>query len=306
MEMEALIREYLLFCGEQKKLSPATLKGYRIDLCQFAQAVADCEKPFCRESLNQYCRVLNKGYMPRTAKRKLASLKAFCRWLEFEDRLEDDPFRRIHTKTPPVRQLPRYLPLEHMERILQTAYRKKEEVDQQLPSYRVCVRNVAILELLFATGLRVSELCSLKVENVQEAPVSVRIVGKGNKERIIPIENTEVIAALQAYFTLFSDCIREGGFLFYNQRKSPLSQQSVRNMVAKYAKAAGVPGKITPHVFRHTFATLMLEQDVDIRYIQSLLGHSSIRTTEIYASATDSKKRKIIAGKHPRNSFKIL
>ncbi len=306
MPIHTLIQKYMEFCREQKKLSPATIKGYAIDLKQFYEAVSKEDEPFGKECLNYYCRLLNKRYKPRTVKRKLASVRAFCRWLEFEEILSTDPFKKVNVKIQQVKQIPVYLPLASMEKILEIAYEKRERANRRKHTYKVCVQNVAILELLFATGLRVSELCSLRRENLQMFPGSVRVLGKGNKERIVPIENKEVISAIQMQIKVCSEKIDTNGYLFYNQRGKPISQQSVRNMVIKYAKEAGIPGRITPHIIRHTFATLMLEQDVDIRYIQNLLGHSSIRTTEIYTTVTRTKERQIIASKHPRNYLSFL
>ena len=286
-------------------MSPATLKGYRIDLEQFCQAVSKTPDPFCRHSLNQYCRQLNAHYMPRTAKRKIASLKAFSRWLEFEDYFEADPFRKVNTKTKRIKEIPRSLSLRSMQTILQYAYSKAKHGNKSQSFYRTTKRNIAILELLFATGLRVSELCSLKAEDIRYSPFSICVMGKGNKERSIPVENQEVITALQKYMQISSGLRETRGYIFYNQNGNVISEQSVRNMVTKYAKEAGVSGKVTPHMIRHTFATLLLEQDVDIRYIQKMLGHSSILTTEIYTTVSDIKERQVVALRHPRNRFSI-
>ena len=294
LDIEALIRKYLIYCEEQRKLSAATMKGYKIDLRQFLDVKPKRGSPISKENLNRFCRGLNRKYMPRTVKRKMASVHAFCSWLIFEELIDNDPFCKVNTKIQQIKQIPRYLPLASMEQMLNTAYRRQREADKRKPAYKVSVQNVA-------TGIRVSELCALKRENLQIHPGTIRVLGKGSKERIIPLENREVLMALEKHIALYSDLIEQQGYLFYNQRKSPLSQQSVRNMVSKYARESGISGKITPHVIRHTFATLMLEQEVDIRYIQTLLGHSSIRTTEIYTTVTCTKERQIVMDKHPRN-----
>lgn len=307
LNLDLLIEQYLRFCSEQKQLSSATLKGYEIDLKQFSQMASEKKNPFDKTALNTYCRILNKKYKPRTVKRKLASLRAFSHWLEFEEYLQYDPFRKINTKTPKPIQVPRYLTLSSIKAILQLAYDKIKNTDKrrQRTAYIKNVRNAAILELLFATGLRVFELCSLKLENFEWSPLTIRVSGKGSKERLIPIENPEVIILLQEHMNLSSELINAKKYLFFNQWGNPISEQSVRNMVANYAKEAGISVRVTPHMIRHTFATLLLEQDIDIRYIQKLLGHSSIQTTEIYTSVTMIKERQIIATHHPRNIIKI-
>ncbi len=303
--LETLVKEYLDFCSEQKRLSLETVRGYQIDLKQFVKAAPNGKDPFSKEFLNGYCRILNSKYKSRTAKRKLASIRAFSHWLEFEEYLPADPFRRVNTKTARIIQIPRYLTLIEMQGMLETAYHKRETASAKTPAYYARVRDVAILELLFGTGLRVSELCALRKEDIQLEPAAVRVTGKGNKERIIPIENEEIIAAIQTQENVHNRYFHESKTLFQNQLGGPLSQQSVRNMVAKCAKEAGISGRVTPHILRHTFATLMLEQGVDIRYIQNLLGHSSIKTTEIYTSVAVPKERQIVAAQHPRNLFSI-
>ena len=161
------------------------------------------------------------------------------------------------------------------------------------------------MELLFATGMRISELCSLKPSDLDFESRNVLIYGKGAKERILQIGNPEVMAALVAYRDVFQEEIEECGYFFVNRLKKKLSDQSVRFMIRRYAEMAGIQQHITPHMFRHSFATLLLEQDVDIRYIQRMLGHSSISTTEIYTHVSNRKQKDILVNKHPRNWMEV-
>ena len=170
---------------------------------------------------------------------------------------------------------------------------------------RCCVRDIAMIELLFATGMRISELCSLKPESIDLESGNILIYGKGAKERVIQIGNPEVISALLLYQEYFKEDIVSCGYFFVNKRKNKLSDQSVRFMIKRYAEIAGITQHITPHMFRHSFATLLLEQDVDIRYIQQMLGHSSISTTEIYTHVSNKKQKDILVNKHPRNLIKV-
>jgi integrase/recombinase XerD len=167
------------------------------------------------------------------------------------------------------------------------------------------IRNAAIIELLFATGARISEICSLKSKNIDLSSKTIRIFGKGAKERIIQIENTDVISILKRYMHLISDYINPDGYFFLNNRRNRLSEQSVRTIITNLEKQISSPIHITPHMFRHSVATLLLEEDVDIRYIQKILGHSSINTTQIYTHVTSSKQREILRTKHPRNKIYI-
>ena len=166
----------------------------------------------------------------------------------------------------------------------------------------VALRDRAILETLFATGIRVSELCSLKVKDISIDDGVIKIMGKGAKERIVQIRNSEVISSLQRYQTSNKF---ESEYFFVNRQAARISEQSVRFMIRRLCNTADVPQHITPHMFRHSFATLLLEEDVDIRYIQRMLGHSSIQTTQIYTQVTMEKQRQILTLKHPRNKIRL-
>ena len=165
------------------------------------------------------------------------------------------------------------------------------------------LRNLAVLELLFATGLRVSELCSLRPNDINLKNGEIRIWGKGSRERMVYIGNPESLTILKQYEKAFAPKIQTANWFFINRLGSRLSEQSVRNMVTDYTQRALVQEHVTPHMFRHTFATLLLEEDVDIRYIQDILGHSSITTTQIYTHVSQNKQKSILKKKHPRNKI---
>ena len=161
------------------------------------------------------------------------------------------------------------------------------------------------MELLFATGIRISELCSLKMNDINLYDRTILIYGKGAKERKLQIGNDDVIKILEKYKNTYLNGIKRTNHFFVNPNGRPLSDQSVRRAINKYTSLAAIELHITPHMFRHTLATSLLEADVDIRYIQEMLGHSSINITEIYTHVAMSKQRDILTTKHPRNSFKI-
>lgn len=167
------------------------------------------------------------------------------------------------------------------------------------------MRDAAVAELLFSSGMRISELCSLSPDNINLYDGTILIYGKGSKERRIQIGNNEVLDILRKYKKDFTTEINSCHYFFANQNNAPLSDQSVRRMINKYCSLAAIELHITPHMFRHTFATSLLEADVDIRYIQEMLGHSSINITEIYTHVAIAKQRDILATKHPRRNFKI-
>ena len=167
------------------------------------------------------------------------------------------------------------------------------------------LRDIAVVETLFSTGIRISELCSLKKTDVNLYDGSILIFGKGSKERLIQIGNNDVLQLLIKYQSAFCNEIEETNHFFVNTNSSSLSDQSVRRMLRKYTALAGIQLHITPHMFRHTFATSLLEADVDIRYIQEMLGHSSINVTEIYTHVALSKQKDILQNKHPRQGFDL-
>ena len=297
------IESYLDFCRYQKKLSMQTLKAYRIDLTQFSDYMEMTKGQLTRTDLSKYITVLHKQYRPKSIKRKIASLKAFCSYLEYEEILIANPFAKINVKFQEPFCLPRTIPVNIIEAILSTAYHHKKKETRTVYQNKTVLRDIAVLEMLFATGIRVSELCSLKRDDIDLTEGTIKIYGKGSKERIVQIGNPDVLIALTAYQAAFEEPIAGTGFFFINRLDHKLSEQSVRFIITKYTKLINVKMHITPHMFRHSFATLLLEEDVDIRYIQKLLGHSSIVTTQIYTHVTSKKQRDILSSKHPRNKM---
>ena len=296
------ISRYLLDCKYQKDLDSKTLKAYRIDLGQFSALISQNNLKLTREGLMEYISDLHQRYKPRTVKRKIASVKAFCGYLEYEELVRENPFSRLRLKLKPPLILPRTIPLPVVEAILTTAYQARAEA-RKSGQQKSVLRDIAVLELLFATGVRVSELCALQHGDVRLEEGEIKIYGKGAKERFVQIANQDVLNALCHYRENYKDAIEQAGTFFVNRSRRPLSTQSVRAIVNKYCKLAGVESHITPHMFRHSFATLLLDEGVDIRYIQQLLGHSSIVTTQIYTHVTGKKQRDILSEKHPRNKI---
>lgn len=198
--------------------------------------------------------------------------------------------------------MPKTIPLHTVETFLSTIYMQWENAKTTYQR-RNALRDAAVIELLFSTGMRISELCSLGMNDINLYDRTVLIYGKGAKERRIQIGNDDVINILEIYKKNFQDEIQQCMHFFATQTGNPLSDQSVRRMINKYASLAAIELHITPHMFRHTFATSLLEADVDIRYIQEMLGHSSINVTEIYTHVAMSKQRDILTTKHPRKTL---
>lgn len=200
--------------------------------------------------------------------------------------------------------LPKTIPLPFIEAILRVAYAEKEH--GTTPRKREnSYRDIAMLELLFATGIRISELCRLQPESIDIENRKVFIHGKGSKERILQIGNTSALESLNTYYNKYNEAIQKSSAFFANKNGTPLSDQAARRIIRRYTELASINLHITPHMFRHTFASSLLDAGVDIRYIQEMLGHSSISTTQIYTHVSLSKQCEILSTKHPRNQFNL-
>ena len=285
------ISEYLNYCEYRKQLNFKTIKAYKIDLNQYNSFCLDISDPFSKKAVDSYITELFKHYKSKSVKRKIASLKAFFHYLEYTEFLVQNPFDKLDVYFREAKLLPKTISFHSIQKFLSVLYAQKMQTVSAY-QFKCCLRDIAVIELLFATGMRISELCSLKPSDIDLENNTVLIYGKGSKERILQFGNCEVISALATYQSTFKADISACGYFFVNKRKQKLSDQSVRFMINRYAALAGIEQHITPHMFRHSFATLLLEQDVDIRYIQKMLGHSSISTTEIYTHVSSAKQSK--------------
>ena len=246
---------------------------------------------------------LHQNYKPKSIKRKIASIKSFTKYLLCEELIQENPFILLSTKIKDSSPLPKTIPFEIIEKIIINSYTQYNI--SKTPFEKKCsLRNIVILELLFSTGVRVSELVGIDIDSIDFNHQTIKILGKGSKERIIYISNSDVMDFLKKYNSFRPNTTNNA--FFTNRINKRLSEQSVRGIINNSVKDCGLNSHITPHMFRHSFATLLLEEDVDIRYIQKLLGHSSITTTQIYTHVSSEKQKEILKLKHPRNKFKKL
>lgn len=302
--LKTYIAEYMEYCECRKHLNFKTLKAYRIDLLQYEHFCPESSNCFSKNTVDRFITYLHKRYKPKTIKRKIASLKAFFHYLTYRELLTENPFSKLDIRFREAKLLPKTIPFHSIQDFLSTLYAQKKLAASPY-QFRCCLRDIAVSELLFATGMRISELCSLKPSDIDLTSGNILIYGKGARERILQLGNPEVITALTLYYKAFENDIAACGYFFVNKLHNRLSDQSVRFMINRYAKLAGISQHLTPHMFRHSFATLLLEQDVDIRYIQRMLGHSSISTTEIYTHVSNAKQKDILMHKHPRNLMEV-
>ena len=298
--MDTYLQRFFRYLKSERGYSPNTLAAYRRDLAQFKTFVEgtctghlDTLDP---EELDDFVISLkNRGYKTSTVARKVAATRAFLRFLYAEGVLEPDLLDWL--RQPKIeKRLPKTLSRDQVVRLIQAA---------SLEETALALRDRALLEILYATGMRASEIIRIRVSDVDAEIGTLRCFGKGSKERAIPLY-AEAIHQLQRYlaegrpFLLRDPAERT---LFLNYLGGPLSRQGLWFLVKHYAEAAGIASGVTPHTLRHTFATHLLEGGAELREVQQLLGHASITTTQIYTEVSSRRRREAYNRAHPRSRF---
>lgn len=302
------LNHYIHYCQKEKTLSSKTIKAYTIDLKQFfyfTKLHGHCSLE-CADKLlvKQYVHHLQDQYKIKTVKRKVASLKAFYNYLVYEEIIEVSPFHRLKLRLKEPFKLPTVLYPNEINKILLNLNTKYiNSLHSESHKKFSALRNKVIVEMLLNTGLRVSELCNLKIEDICLSSRYIRVNGKGKKQRqiyIVAKHLIEHLKELDAYYKLIN---KNRIYFFMNKRKNRYSEQSVRNMLAAHSKIENK--KVTPHILRHTFATTLLEEGVDIVNIQHLLGHHSVVVTQIYTHINMKKQKALLIDKLPVDKLSI-
>lgn len=294
--MHQLLDRFLHYLIVEKGLSKNTIEAYSHGLNRFlnylrgkgTEEVREISKFDIREFLLFLKR---KGLSSKTLARNLVSIRVFLRFLTEESILSANPAEEIESPKT-AKTLPEILSLEEVETLL-------EQPDPQIPQG---MRDRAMLEMLYATGMRVSELTRLQVNHVHLDAGYVLVYGKGSKERIVPIGN-EAIKWARRYMGETRERLlkkRESPFLFVNRSGKPMSRQYFWKSIKAYGRRAGIRKRITPHLLRHSFASHLLERGADLRSVQLMLGHADISTTQIYTHVTGERLKKIHQRYHPR------
>jgi integrase/recombinase XerC len=288
--MKAPVTAFLRHLAVEKNASPHTLRSYRADLLDFeAHLATQTLLPATADvrAVRGWLAALHaRGLDPTSVARKLAAVRSFYRFLIRRGVLDRNPARELRGPRP-TRKLVSFLPVDEATAL----------VDARALGGASRARDVAILELLYATGLRVSELAGLDVDALDRDARTVRVLGKGRKERIVPY-GASAAKALDAYL----GPRRHGsGPVFTNARGGRLGVRSIRAIVVRAAGAAGVTRRVSPHTLRHTFATHLLDAGADLRMIQELLGHSRLSTTQRYTHVGAAQLMKIYDAAHPRS-----
>ena len=273
-----------------------TIESYRRDLSDFAAfSLARKRQPENADStiIRGYLKKLSSaGMAASTSARRLSALRQFFKFLHAEGVREDNPASAIDSPRQ-GRSLPKYLSEGEVEQLLEAA-------DYQ--GGRDGLRLVAMLELLYATGLRVSELIALRFEQISLRQGAVRIVGKGNKERLVPV-GEQALSWLEQYISVAREAIlagRQSDFLFVTKRGSAMTRQAFWYLIKRYASVAGITKSLSPHTLRHAFATHLLNHGADLRVVQLLLGHSDLSTTQIYTHIQNTQLKSQHYKHHPR------
>ena len=286
--MKKNLKKFLEYLKFQKNYSPNTIKAYREDIVQFLNFIQKNKiSGINHRTLRNFLSFLkDNDYSPKSVSRKIASLKSFFKFLTQKNLIKSNP--AILLRSPKLPQkLPDFLTFEEVNRILQVVKEKNW----------LSSRDKAILELLYSTGIRVGELTFLKLPDINLIEEVIKVKGKGQKERIVPV-GKPALNVLMEYLRRRQN--KKEKTVFLNKFGKPLTARSVERMIKKYGKIAGITKRVTPHTFRHTFATHLLDRGADLRSVQELLGHERITTTQIYTHLTIERLKELYLKSHPR------
>ncbi len=294
--------QYLRWLLVTKDLSPHTIRAYDGDIAAFERHLGT--RAFVhridRDRLVAFVEEQRAaGLSSRSIRRRASGLRSFCGWLLSCRLLESDPWVGTTVAAGRSRKLPRILPTQELDRLFRSL-RKTAGVDDASDPDGVLHRpheatTLLAVALMVATGVRVHEVVSIKCQDIDLSGRSLRIVGKGRRERHVFLTNDWITGLTSAYLKTRASLGLEHAHLLFNRRHNPLTAPAMRSRLAKAAKDAGLRTKVTPHMLRHTAATQLIEAGVDIRYIQRLLGHASLSTTEIYTHVSDRALRRVVS-----------
>ena len=286
------MKAFLDFCRVEKGLAPNSLNSYQFDLARLRSILGKPETSASPEDLARYVESLYKaGLSARTIARHITTLRNFYSFLTREGKIERDPTEHLL----PPRQwstLPKYLNRDEIERLLAAPMADKP----------TGIRDRAMLELLYATGLRATELCRLELSAVERDLGVLRVIGKGNRQRMVPFGESagEAVGRYLSHGRPLLLRGRASRFLFVTARGSAMTRQSFWSLLRGYGRQAGIFRNLTPHVIRHSFATHLVEGGADLRSVQIMLGHADISTTQVYTHVARRRLREIVDRHHPR------
>lgn len=286
---DSAVADFITHCRHAKALSPHTVRAYTQDLTDFSSFVTQetSVSAISSSDVEKYLQGLNRrGLSPATAKRRLGCLKVFFQWLSSIKAISDSPLEQFKLSIKQARRLPRAISRKELRELVRVASNLAAATPRS-------ATDLGIL-LMATTGIRVAELVALRLSDIDTLDGQVRVHGKGSRERTVFVTNSDLLGKLKTHATERLKASNIDGHLFVNQRGDPLTTAAFRARVRKTCDASKVRRRVTPHMLRHTAATLLLEEGVDIRIVQRLLGHQSISTTEIYTHVADMTLRKAL------------
>jgi integrase/recombinase XerD len=290
--LSGLAESFLNFCRVEKGLADHTLSSYRLDLERFNSKIPVPEQHATGQQLADYVESLyGAKFSPRSIARHVATLRNYYRFLASEGEVGQDPAEFLASPRQ-WSTLPKYLNREEIDKLIASPPDQKPRN----------LRDRAMFELLYATGLRVSELCGLELSAIERRVGVLKVIGKGNKQRMVPFGESAG-AALDLYLATGRPRLLKGRasrYLFVTARGSSMTRQTFWSLLRKHGRSAGIFRRLTPHVVRHSFATHLVEGGADLRSVQIMLGHADISTTQVYTHVARRRLREVIDRHHPR------
>lgn len=304
MQLRTVRPRYIRWLHATRDLSPHTVRAYEGDLSSFERHVGPRVEvaEIDRESLVSFLEAQKTaGLAPASLRRRASALRGFCRWMLSEALVRDDPWIGANLSLGRSRRLPRALTVTDLDRLL-SFLRLAARIDAENVVDPTAVREhphesttLLAVALMVATGVRVHEVVGLRCRDIDLAGRTVRLIGKGRRERQVFLTNDWITGLTGVFLDVRSSLGIAHPHLLFNQHFDPLTPPAMRSRLTKAAAAAGVSTRVTPHMLRHTAATQLIEAGVDIRYIQRLLGHASLSTTEIYTHVSDKALRRVVS-----------
>jgi len=298
MILNTITNDFIEHC-RTKSLSEHTFRAYRQDLNDFQRWVARsaAENPFSKDAITGWMMDMrDRGQAPASIKRRIACVKVLCRWLEDEERLDDNPFHKMRATVRLPRRLPRNLKRDELQALFGPRWCGSD-------GFRSATLSLA-LELLFTTGVRVGELCQIRIQDIDLGAGSIAIKGKGNRERRVFLVDDKIKHQITAYIKRRNKLSTRPDELLVSARGTSATPDYIRRIIHQHVDKLELRRRITPHMLRHSAATQLLENGVDIRLVQKLLGHASISTTEIYTHVSDTCLQDAIRAANPRGRIK--
>lgn len=290
------LKDFLTYLSAEKGLSKNTIESYNLDLRKFHDFLSSKNKrlvSFSRDDIIDFIeRLRDEGYSMSSTCRFLSSIKGLCKYFIIEGMIKEDPSENLQAPKK-WESLPKSLSISEVKSFLEESSSAK--------TYRpTTTRDYVMFELLYSSGLRVSELVSLKIEDINAEAGFLRVLGKGSKERIVPV-SIRAMEKVRRYINQQRPEIlkkRQSPYLFVTRRGGPMTRQRFWQTIKTFGRRLGI--KLSPHTIRHSFATHLLEGGADLRSLQKMLGHSDISTTQIYTKVTTERLKKVYTKHHPR------